>query len=282
MLEQHWQDSEPFARGPGTAQYPSLWRGLEFAWMPHLTKGGTKILDFGPYKRHAEFIGGLAVTNWVDGEPYGACLDLSAGAGQGAGQNVDCAQWGASGDAWNAVQSGHYVLNFAFATIVGAQKPNDVTGTSNMIYGRTYDVDSGQECPLSLNANDNTNETNRHGLFFRYNSNTQGSGSNSTGSTNGEWRTVGGRWTRDHKPEFWSNGILREKRSTASAAAPGNLPNNSVHAYGSYRHTAGSRGCDGLLGPVCVWSRALSTSELLLCMEDAFAPIRFRGYHRNG
>tara|TARA_R100000808_G_scaffold15607_3_gene35925 strand:+ start:3319 stop:4167 length:849 start_codon:yes stop_codon:yes gene_type:complete len=262
------------------ALYPQLWKGLEFAWYPPLAPGGTIIRDFGPHKRHAYFINGLAVGNWVRDEPYGACLDLSAGKAVGDGSLVDCAQWGAPGAAYDDVQSGQYVLNFKFCTVVGLQKPNDVTGNDNSIYGRVHDVDGGGDGGFNLNGNNNTAEGNRHGMFFRMNSNYTSSGGNATGSTSGKWRSVGGRWSSDHKPEFWTNGVLREKRSSAATASPGNNGNNSVHGFGAFRGATGSRGCDGLLGPVLVWSRALDDDDFVRVQNDIWAPLRHREYHQ--
>ena len=275
-----WNHSEPFTRGPGGARYPSLWNGLEFAWMPHLTKGGATVLDFGPYKRHGHFVGGLAVSHWVDGEIYGACLDLSNSDTTDEAA-MHCWQWGSASSVWDTEQSGHFVKNFHRMTVVAAQKPNDVSATHNVVYGRSYNIPSGaKDCPISLNVNDNDVETNRHGMFKRDNDNYQGSGSNDTGSADGAWRIVGGRWGNDDKPETWTNGVLREKRSAATTAVS-NSDNNSVHAAGAFRGATGSKMCDGLLGPVCVWSRPLEDTELLTCLNDPFAVIRLAGYYNN-
>lgn len=242
------------AKSPWELSHPSDWEGLEFAWFPHLTGGGTKVIDAGPHGRDAHFVGGLAVSHWVNG-PYGRCVDLSNGSAS-AEESVHCWQWGPSGSVWNTEATGHYIANFDRITIIAAQMSKDVDGNSNGIYGRTRNIPSGDETPISLCANDNDAESNRHGTFQGIDGAFTGSGSSATGSVDNKWRIVGGRWASDFKPELWTNGILREKRSSATANPSGSA-NNSVHAGGAYRHTTGSRSCNGYLGPVLVWSRAL-------------------------
>ena len=63
-MDAHWKTSEPFARGPGTALHSNLWQGLRLAYFSHLSRGGDRLLDFGPRKKHAAIAG----ADWANSE----------------------------------------------------------------------------------------------------------------------------------------------------------------------------------------------------------------------
>ncbi len=267
-----WAPCEPIARGPGESLHPNLWNGLAFAYYPHLVGGGTKMLDFGPHARHAEFHGGLAVGDWQNG-PYGRCVNL-AGGNPADPTTIHCWQWGASGSAWNTAQTGHFLLSFATMNIVALCKPN-VSTIETAIYGRAYNVGAANT-PLTLIASTSASETAQTGMH-----NWQGSFDSSAGrsaSSTGEWITFGGIWPSTDKPSFWENGIKIRQRATAHVPSPP-MTNTAPHAIGRHAHATVPHEFDGVMGPVVIHDRGLEESEMRLLMDDPFAPIRQKAYH---
>ena len=274
QITKKWAPSEPIARGPGEALYPNLWNGLAFAYYPHLVGGGTKMLDFGPHARHADFDGGLAVGDWENG-PHGPCVNLAGGSVVDS-DDIHCWQWAASGSDWNTAQSGRFRLNFTTMSIVALCKPN-VTTVHTMIYGRAWNVGAAVG-PLAVNAFTDANENTQSGIH-----NYQGAWDSSAGrsaSAVGEWITFGAIWPSTDTPSFWEDGLRVRQRASAHSPSP---PTTSTapHAIGRHGHATASAGreFDGVMGPVVIHDRGLEESEMRLLLQDPFAPIRQRRYH---
>lgn len=53
-----------FAKGAGQARFPSLWRGLLYAWEPSLGPTGSMIPDWGPIRNRVTSMDGTLATVW--------------------------------------------------------------------------------------------------------------------------------------------------------------------------------------------------------------------------
>ena len=270
MIAKTWTSTEPFARSPGQAANPNLWRGLYRAFFPHLSKGGSRLLDFGPYRQHATIAYGSGdpEDGWVRDDELGPMFKSNGN----ANTFVNC---GDGGDLIGSVDDTGEVSVVMWANAKGETlATNDrwfgTQGTSKFFL-RTSDVD-GTDCDLRLVA---TNDAGTEGKYDTTARQTLGGSDNHCIGLSLDWND-------GSRNKFYIDGESVAVTDVGGNEPGGDSDTSTLDMYLLAANNSGSSASwqiNHALGPFQWWrSRYLTSEDHRALYLDPFAVVRYRGY----